>query len=208
MVYYENLYWYFTSALTPKICNKIIKVGQQSKLMMARTGNFSSDKFKTLNKKQKKNLKKDRDSYVSFIDQQWLYNLLFPYVNTANEMSGWKHQVDWAEPIQFTKYKKNQHYTWHNDVGNGKQFESESTKGKIRKLSLVVCLSDEKDYEGGDFCFQFRNTPQADVETTVKEIKTRGTVVVFPSYLWHTVKPVIKGTRYSLVMWVCGYPYK
>ena len=55
MVHYENLYWYFNDGLTPKICNKIIKIGQQSKLMMERTGSFASPKFKTLNKKQKKN---------------------------------------------------------------------------------------------------------------------------------------------------------
>ena len=40
------------------------------------------------------------------------------------------------------------------------------------------------------------------------EIKQKGSVVVFPSHLWHRVKPVTKGTRYSLVMWNLGYPFK
>jgi predicted 2-oxoglutarate/Fe(II)-dependent dioxygenase YbiX len=33
------------------------------------------------------------------------------------------------------------------------------------------------------------------------EIAPRGSIVVFPSHVWHRVKPVTKGTRYSLVIW-------
>ena len=41
------------------------------------------------------------------------------------------------------------------------------------------------------------------------EIKEKkGTIIVFPSYLVHRVKPVVKGTRYSLVVWFCGEPFK
>ena len=36
----------------------------------------------------------------------------------------------------------------------------------------------------------------------------KGSIVVFPSFIWHRVKPITKGTRYSLVMWNCGYPFK
>ena len=35
-----------------------------------------------------------------------------------------------------------------------------------------------------------------------------GTMIVFPSYLWHRVKPVIKGPRKSLVGWFLGKPFK
>ena len=34
-----------------------------------------------------------------------------------------------------------------------------------------------------------------------------GTVIVFPSYMVHRVRPVTKGTRYSLVSWFCGEPF-
>jgi PKHD-type hydroxylase len=40
-----------------------------------------------------------------------------------------------------------------------------------------------------------------------KEILPKGSVVVFPSFVWHRVKPVTKGKRYSLVMWSAGKPY-
>jgi PKHD-type hydroxylase len=40
------------------------------------------------------------------------------------------------------------------------------------------------------------------------EISQRGSIVVFPSHVWHRVKPVTKGIRYSLVIWNLGYPFK
>ena len=34
-----------------------------------------------------------------------------------------------------------------------------------------------------------------------------GDIIVFPSYLWHTSTPVIKGTKTSLAMWCLGPPF-
>ena len=40
------------------------------------------------------------------------------------------------------------------------------------------------------------------------EIRPRGSVIVFPSFVWHRVKPVTKGVRYSVVAWYGGPPFK
>ena len=45
-------------------------------------------------------------------------------------------------------------------------------------------------------------------KVTVKEFLPKGSVIVFPSFVWHRVKPVTKGVRYSLVAWSIGYPFK
>jgi PKHD-type hydroxylase len=37
-----------------------------------------------------------------------------------------------------------------------------------------------------------------------EEILSKGSLVVFPSFISHRVKPVTKGTRYSLVIWNIG----
>ena len=37
---------------------------------------------------------------------------------------------------------------------------------------------------------------------------SKGTLICFPSHLWHRVKPVTKGERYSLVMWFGGPSFK
>ena len=41
-----------------------------------------------------------------------------------------------------------------------------------------------------------------------QEILPKGSIIVFPSFVWHRVKPVRKGTRYSLVVWHLGEPFK
>ena len=35
---------------------------------------------------------------------------------------------------------------------------------------------------------------------------TQGSIIVFPSYMYHQVTPVTKGNRYSLVLWALGEP--
>jgi PKHD-type hydroxylase len=84
--------------------------------------------------------------------------------------------------------------------------------GKIRKLSVTISLSDPKTYKGGELEFDFRNKDNSKNGVSniqeCKEIKRKGSVVVFPSHLWHRVKPVTKGIRYSLVVWNLGEPFK
>ena len=36
----------------------------------------------------------------------------------------------------------------------------------------------------------------------------KGTMIVFPSYMWHRVRPVTSGVRKSLVLWIQGPPFK
>ena len=43
---------------------------------------------------------------------------------------------------------------------------------------------------------------------TSKEARVKGSVIVFPSFVWHRVAPVTKGTRYSLVIWNLGFPFR
>ena len=87
---------------------------------------------------------------------------------------------------------------------------NKNTLGKIRKLSATVSLSDSKEYSGGDLEFDFRNiNPDKGHNRKIcKEIKPKGSIVVFPSHVWHRVTPVTKGTRYSLVIWNLGYPFR
>ena len=78
--------------------------------------------------------------------------------------------------------------------------------GKIRKLSMTVALVDGSDYEGGEFEINM-STPEKENIHVVKESKIKGSVVIFPSFVWHRVKPVTGGTRYSLVNWHQGWPF-
>ena len=79
--------------------------------------------------------------------------------------------------------------------------------GKIRKLSCTLLLNDPNDYDGGQFEFDYRNTNQSN-KKQVNELNQIGSILIFPSFVWHKVFPITKGVRYSLVAWYLGLPFR
>ena len=177
---------------------------------MALTGGYGDTK--KLNQKQIKDLKKKRNSDIVWLNERWIYKEVQPYVHQANASAGWNFQWDFSESMQFTQYKKGQYYDWHCD-GWDKPYQRQAgdpSNGKIRKLSVTLTLSDPKEYKGGELEFDFRNL-DPDKKRNVrkcKEILPKGSLVVFPGFVWHRVCPVKKGTRHSLVRWNLGWPFK
>jgi len=88
-------------------------------------------------------------------------------------------------------YGNNEFYDFHED--------SSKFENNMRKLSLVISISNPDTYEGGDFEF---------FDGTRPDIKGQGSILVFPSFIKHRVTPVTKGTRYSLVNWFYGEQFK
>jgi PKHD-type hydroxylase len=210
-----HYYWYFQSAVPPRICDMIVRYGKanKEKETLAITGGLGRDrdlKRQPLNQQEIKDLKKKRDSNVVWFNDRWIYKEIQPYVSMANTNAGWNFIWDWSESCQFTKYKKGQYYDWHCDSWNKPYVKEGPTKGKIRKLSVTLTLSDPKTYKGGELEFDFKqHDPDQKSEPKIcKEIVPKGSLVVFPSFVWHRVKPVTKGVRYSLVMWNLGFPFQ
>jgi predicted 2-oxoglutarate/Fe(II)-dependent dioxygenase YbiX len=98
-----------------------------------------------------------------------------------------------GENLQLTNYDQSENgmYGWHLDYGNVIS----------RKISMVVQLSDDSEYEGGNLQIMTNGEPK-----TVS--KQRGLIAVFPSYTLHQVTPVTSGNRQSLVAWVSGPAFK
>ena len=158
-----------------------------------------------------KNLKKQRDSNIVWLEDKWIYDEVTPFFHMANKSAGWNFQIDYFESMQFTKYKPGQFYDWHQDGTHiPHKGPNKNYFGKIRKLSVTVSLSDPKDYKGGDLQFDLSNPKQKNKRPieTITQIKPQGSIVVFPSHTWHRVTPVTKGTRYSLVIWSLGKPWR
>tara|TARA_R110000744_G_scaffold3181_2_gene12418 strand:- start:171 stop:782 length:612 start_codon:yes stop_codon:yes gene_type:complete len=200
----SNNYWFFKKALSDTVCDDIIKYGNQQQDESALVGNEDS-------LTENKDLKKKRNSNIVWLNDPWIYNEIHPYIHIANKNAGWNFEWDWSESCQFTKYKLNQYYGWHCDSWNSPYNKKDlNIDGKIRKLSVTVSLSNSKDYEGGELEFDFRNKDPEKKRNivTCEEIVERGSIVVFPSHLWHRVQPVTKGIRYSLVIWSLGQPFK
>jgi len=102
----------------------------------------------------------------------------------------WKYNITHANQTELLIYKPDGHYNPHVDT-----FHTHSDE--TRKLTSLVILND--DFEGGKFFLNANGNlyypPQS-----------KGTVLVFPSYMIHGVEPVTKGIRYSCVTWLVG-PY-
>ena len=190
-------YYYFKKAVPLKTCQKILKAGRKKS---ASQGFLYGEKMN----------KKARDCKIAWIEEPWIYDILNSYIHTANEKAGWNFQWDWNEPSQFTIYKKGQYYGWHADQFTSPlKSKSKNINGKTRKLSLTLQLTDKTKYAGGDFQFQWLKQDENFLHTeTVKDAKDLGTIIVFPSFIWHRVLPVTKGKRESLVNWSIGRAFK
>lgn len=178
----ENWAWR-QGIFTPEELDTIIEIGNNTELVKASTFGEQSDK--------------NRNSYVTFLFPNELTNWIFMRLAGAiNEINAHFFKFDLTgmeQGLQFTRYTApGQHYDWHVDRG---------FMTATRKLSLSVQLNDPKEYKGGDFEMLFGRTPQ-------KVKKERGMTTFFPSYTVHRVKPVTQGTRYSLVAWISGPPFK
>jgi len=200
----RHSYWYFQKALSLKFCEKVIELGQQVYKNQATIG--ASSKGISL-----KELKKIRDCKVAFLNQHWIYKEIQPFIHQANKSAGWNFQWDFTEECQFTEYSKNNFYGWHSDEWDKPYNKSKDPNihGKNRKLSVTVSLSDPSEYEGGELEFDLRNKSSGKPNLIkCKEISPLGSMVVFPSYIWHRVRPVTKGVRRSLVAWNLGKPFR
>ena len=88
--------------------------------------------------------------------------------------------------IQILKYKTGGHYQMHTDHG----------PSTPRTLSLIYFVND--NYKGGNLSFGLCNT-----KGTVEIEKVSNRLIIWPSNFMypHTVTPVTKGERYSVVSW-------
>ena len=155
--------------------------------------------------------KKVRISDVVWINDQWIYDTIWPYMEEANKQAGWKYDIRAIENMQITRYKKGGYYHFHKD-GKGDHLsvydrpDSKFLHGHVRKLSMTVLLND--NYEGGEFQFARYNYRKEECEIRSLGFNKTGMIVVFPADVEHRVTPVTKGIRYSLVVWFLGPPFK
>ncbi len=255
----KNSYYWFKEALSPDECQKIIDVGtsriesekkQRGEDAVAATtagdnhkqamkGAVAQDdktieQLKTETGISNADLEKSRyirDSEISWLNDQWLYDRMYPFLHEANEKAGWRYQFDVSESFQFTKYGINQFYGWHADgnschLGKYKRAipgvtlkgengrypnmytDNQDQVGKIRKLSMTINLNKPGEYEGGNLKFDFGPHVTGKRYHECTEIRPQGSIIIFPSFLYHQVTPVTSGTRYSLVLWTLGQPFK
>tara|TARA_R100001460_G_scaffold6401_3_gene16862 strand:+ start:3908 stop:4453 length:546 start_codon:yes stop_codon:yes gene_type:complete len=98
---------------------------------------------------------------------------------------------------KMSSHKINQIDLLKYSVGGKYEVHTDHYTDHPRHLSIIINLNN--DYEGGNLIF----TDQKNNE--VKRLKLdKGSVVFFPSNFMypHSIQPILKGTRYSIVAWL------
>ena len=174
-------YAYWENAFTKEECEKIIKIAKNKGLIQGTTKNKSNA----------------RSSKITWLfsddDLEWVFKRITDIVLNLNNRFFQFDIHGLNEGLQFTNYKApSDKYKKHTD---------RSLNFIIRKLSISIQLTNPEEYDGGDLILY-----EESKGTEMK--KEQGTLVIFPSFIMHEVKPVTKGERNSLVTWVTGKQFK
>lgn len=177
-----NSWAYWEKAFTKEECEQIIALGNDRTQHQATTRGGVDD------------VRKSEVAWLYPSDGlDWAYRRMTDIITNLNDRFFQFDLFGATEGFQFTKYTApGGKYGRHVDSAPGTL---------IRKLSFTLQLSDPKNYKGGDLCLYLGEKPEV-------MNREQGYVALFPSYVLHEVTPVTKGTRYSLVSWITGKPFK
>lgn len=187
----EKLYGVSENYLPNHVCSDIIKRAQELFVLEGEVGSGVD--------------KKIRNSRITWLNEPWIFDWITPFVHEINQFLNWNFNILFPENIQFTRYNENQFYNWHTDI------HPDPSSKHHRKISVVIPLKDENEYEGGDLEFVDPSlSPESQKEKIIKkpEFRKKGSLIVFPSFIWHRVTKVTKGERLSIVIWYQGEKFK
>lgn len=137
------------------------------------------------------NVRKSKICWLYYKDaERWIFDRLWKIATKVNQSAYNFQLTGFLEALQLTHYESGDFYNWHED--------STEPAHTTRKLSLVVQLSEEKTYTGGELI----------VWPNHRAPRAQGSVSFFPSFLTHRAAQVTHGERFSLVAWVTGEPFR
>ena len=205
------MFYIFPRAIPNKECNRLLKYCiKNTKFMQASVLNKdATDSDPELLDDRNRIDPEIRKTDVGFIiDKSNVVNdIAWYYLREANKIN-FKYNLKYFQPVQFARYRNGGHYDWHQDASGI------NPHGESRKLSLTLCLTDEKKYKGGYLEFFGGGRPMEGMtlsdgteisgEQIREDIRAQGTVICFDSRDFHRVTPVTEGTRYSVVCWTVG----
>lgn len=200
----------FPGAVPAAFCDRIITEGDKLALAKAKV-EAPDGRVELIDK---------RDTLIARFEHeprhQWLYDETWNIIQQLNA-NNWKFEINAVEPPQYTVYGPHQFFGWHRDNLPYASRIREEQSDITRKLSVSIQLNHGNEYQGGDFeviTDETQGTPVDDYAPATKllgpqvteQIRTKGTVIAFPSVFLHRVAPIISGTRKALVVWAGGPP--
>ena len=96
--------------------------------------------------------------------------------------------------LNYNVYRKGTEYSWHIDaIGSSYAYDM--------KFTCLLNLSESK-VKGGDL-YLFESGPFC-----IKDFNNPGALVMFPSYIPHSVTKITSGTRRTLTIWLNGPKFR
>ena len=175
----------FSNLLSHEECDSIVNLALEKKLTLG------------------KNLSKNDNSFYDFSHRKcevvWFYdNLPIEDIDTKlkNQSLSFVNDVIKADHnnqfiFQVARYNIGDFHNWHID-------DNQDRLVGFRKFVTIVALSNPSDYDGGEL--EIENIPKSKME--------KGQSISFLTIRRHRVLPITKGTRYSLVVWLFGPPWR
>lgn len=133
-------------------------------------------------------------------ETQWFYDKLNGIIEKHNDEL-FNLDITGIPYIQYAVYPPGGHHDFHMDVcfDNPRQYDWYINE-HFRKLTVVIMLTEPGvDFGGGDF-----NINMSMERTPYWIPLSKGSMLIFPSYILHKVCPVEWGVRRTLTTWVLG----
>jgi PKHD-type hydroxylase len=140
-------------------------------------------------------------------ENAWFFERMNQVIDFANN-EFYNFDLWGYEKFQYGEYRGDElgKYDLHADMLTDDVNESNfnTYHEGTRKLSATLMLNQQgEDFEGGDFVVAISGEDNAEVVNL-----SAGSIVVFPSFITHAVKPVTSGIRKSAVIWVVGPKFR
>lgn len=183
---------YFKRHFTKQQCEKIVELGLQLPVKKAQMGSDASRGItdESYRRSDIRFINTNHSEFSFLFDELWKLALI------ANR-DWFNFHITKLDYIQLAEYKSEERgeYKIHHDV-----FWMNKDPFFHRKLSCVIQLTDETEYEGGDL--ELYNLAQSSPDKN--DMRSQGTFIFFPSFIDHAALPITKGIRHSLAAWFDG----
>ena len=178
----------FRAAVAPSLCQAIVQTGDATEHVPGPLhSNLTGERFYDDGV---------RLTAIAWLEKRdWVFELMQSFAERVNTV--WNYDLTDADDLQYALYRRNDFFECHKDM-------LRLRAGPVRKVSVVLQLSDPASYRGGRL--QFLDDDMGLLEPSA--FVPQGSVAVFSSLLKHRVTPVKDGERRSLTAWFKGPAFR
>ena len=187
------LYWRWNKKISKVICEHLMDEMQSVELKPAETIQWNQEH------KVDDYVRNNKSFYAE--KNHWFEGILYNHMRYANMSLKLNYDVTSCESLQYTVYNVGNYQKWHNDH---EMFHNTFGTNEVRKFTAICLISDPNDFEGGQL--QMKKTDGTEIDENL--LCEQGDIIVFPSYIFHQVTPITKGTRITAVQWFTGPAFK